>query len=109
MKKYTIGYYNERVEKDILALPCTLAMRYAHLTKLMVNYGSDLGVPHTKSLGKGLFELRLKGQEGIARVFYCTLINQNIIMLHSFIKKTERIPEKELKIARKRQLEVQND
>ncbi|MFN7095234.1 MAG: type II toxin-antitoxin system RelE/ParE family toxin, partial [Burkholderiales bacterium] len=52
---------------------------------------------HTKSIGNELFELRVKGAEGIARVFYCTVINKEIIMLHSFIKKTDKLPPKELK------------
>lgn len=63
-------------------------------------------MPHTKALHDGLFELRLKGHDGIARVFYCTAINKKIIMLHSFIKKTNKTPTKELKIARNRLLEV---
>ena len=74
----------------------------------MLEYGGNIGMPHTKSLSNGLFELRLKGQEGIARVFYCTLMNKQIVMLHSFIKKTDKIPSKELAIANKRKLEVQN-
>lgn len=96
------------MEKEVLNLPRTLAMRYVHVTKLMLEYGSNIGMPHTKSLSDGLFELRLKGQEGIARVFYCTLVDRQIVMLHSFIKKTDKIPSKELAMAHKRKLEVQN-
>jgi phage-related protein len=106
--KYVITYYSEQVEKEVLNLPRTLAMRYVHITKLMLEYGGNIGMPHTKSLGDGLFELRLKGQEGIARVFYCTLVDKEIVMLHSFIKKTDKIPGKELAMANKRKLEVQN-
>jgi phage-related protein len=50
--------------------------------------------------------LRIKGKEGIARVFYCTLIGQRIVMLHGFIKKSEKTPPKELKLARERLAEV---
>jgi phage-related protein len=107
-KKYIIGYYSEQIEEDILNLPRTIAMKYAHISKLMVDYGSNLGMPYTKAISDGLFEIRLKGQEGIARVFYCTSVNQKIVMLHSFIKKTDKIPKKELEIAKKRKLEVQN-
>jgi phage-related protein len=57
-------------------------------------------------LGGGLFELRLKAAEGIARVFYCTMIGRLIVMLHEFIKKSEKTPRKELNIARKRMKEV---
>ena len=40
--------------------------------KRMEVYGPDLGMPHTRAMGDGLFELRLKAAEGIARVFFCT-------------------------------------
>jgi phage-related protein len=75
----------------------------------MESFGGNLGMPHTKSIGNGLFEIRLKGQEGIARIFYCTVVNKNIVMLHGFIKKTDKIPSKELDIAVKRKKEVRND
>ncbi|MBS0155513.1 MAG: type II toxin-antitoxin system RelE/ParE family toxin [Nitrospira sp.] len=58
---------------DILALPDMLAARYIVLTRRMIVLGLNLGTSHTKALGHGLFELRLKGAEGIARVFFCTL------------------------------------
>jgi len=44
-------------------------------------------MPHTRFLADGLIELRIKGKEGIARVFYCTLVGKRIVMLSSFIKK----------------------
>lgn len=66
-------------------------------------------MPHSKALGNGLFELRLKGKEGIARVFYCTMVDKQIYMLHSFIKKTNKTPKKELDLAKKRMREVKNN
>jgi phage-related protein len=57
-------------------------------------------------MGGGLFELRPKGKEGIARVFYCTQVGKRIIVLHSFIKKAKETPKRELEMARKRQREV---
>ncbi|RDH84749.1 MAG: hypothetical protein DIZ80_04585 [endosymbiont of Galathealinum brachiosum] len=54
----------------------------------------------------GLFELRLKSKEGIGRVFYCTLVNKRIVMLHSFIKKTSKTPSNEFKVAIARMKEV---
>jgi phage-related protein len=65
---YTITYYSESVQEQILDLPDTLAARYVVLTRRMVAIGPNLGEPHTKAFGDGLFELRLKGAEGIARV-----------------------------------------
>lgn len=105
---YTITYYSEDVQEEILSLPDTLAARYIVLTRRMVALGPNLGEPHTKAFGEGLFELRLKGAEGIARVFFCTLIGRRIVMLHSFIKKSNKTPQRELDIARGRLNEVRH-
>ena len=105
---YTITYYNEAVESDILTLPKTLQARFLSLTDRMEIYGANLGEPHTKTFGDGLFELRLKGAEGIARVFYCTLVSRRIVMLHSFVKKSQKTSLKEKRIAETRMNEVKN-
>ncbi len=63
---------------------------------------------HSKAMGGGLFELRPKGPEGIGRVFYCTQVGQMIVVLHSFVKKTQRTPNNELDIATRRLKEVKN-
>jgi len=106
---YEIRYYSEAVQEKILDLPDTLAARYIVLTRRMMAIGPNLGEPHTKAMGEGLFELRLKGAEGIARVFFCTLIGRRIVMLHSFIKKTERTPKRELDVAHNRMREVKHE
>jgi phage-related protein len=105
---YTITYYSEEVEEQILALPDTLAARYVVLTSRMVAVGANLGPPHTDAMGDGLFELRLKGAEGIARVFFCTLIGRRIVMLHSFIKKSQKTPKREMDVAQTRMKEVKH-
>lgn len=74
----------------------------------MVVLGPNLGEPHTKAFGEGLFELRLKGAEGIARVFFCTLVGKRIVMLHSFIKKTDKTPPRERAVAEARMKEVKH-
>ena len=71
---WDIQYYDEKLQAAVLALPPGLLARYIHLTDRMVEYGPDLGMPHTRAMGAGLFELRLKSGEGIGRVFYCTLV-----------------------------------
>ena len=71
---WAIEYYNESLEKAILSLPDGLLARYLRLSDLMLEFGPNLGMPHTKAMHNGLFELRLKSKEGIARVFYCTVI-----------------------------------
>jgi len=66
---WNIEYANRDVEQFILELPSGLAAKYLRLTDLMHEFGSNLGMPHSCALTGGLFELRVKGQEGIARVF----------------------------------------
>ena len=106
---FEIRYYSEGVQEQILGLPDTLAARYIVLTRRMMAIGPNLGEPHTKAMGEGLFELRLKGAEGIARVFYCGLIGRRIVMLHSFVKKTDRTPKRELDVARNRIRKVRHE
>lgn len=105
---YRIEYYSAGVEEDILSLPDTLAARYVFLTRRMTAIGANLGPPHTDAFGDGLYELRLKGADGIARVFFCTLVGRRIVMLHSFIKKTQKTPPREIDIARKRMKEIKH-
>lgn len=106
--EYTIIYYSEAVQAEIVELPDTLAARYVVLTRRMVALGPNLGEPHTKACSDGLLELRLKGAEGIARVFFCTLIGKRIVMLHSFVKKSQRTPLRELTIAQIRMKEIKH-
>jgi phage-related protein len=89
---WSIEYYSKAVEQTILRLPPGLLARYLRLTDLMLEFGPALGMPHTRAMGGGLFELRVKGQEGIARVFYGTAVAQRIVMLHVFIKKSQKTP-----------------
>jgi phage-related protein len=107
--QYTIEFFSQSVEDGILDLPETLLARFFNLTDRMTTSGANLGEPHTKAMGDGLFELRLKGAEGIARVFYCTLIGKRIVMLHSFVKKTDKTPAKELTMAHKRMKECKDE
>ncbi|NCX50812.1 MAG: type II toxin-antitoxin system RelE/ParE family toxin [Burkholderiaceae bacterium] len=103
--RYFIVYYSQEVQEEIMNLPVTLQARFIGLTDRMMEHGPNLGLPHTDAFGGGLFELRLKGAEGIARVFFCLIVKQQIVMLHSFIKKTQKTPDKELKLAKQRMKE----
>lgn len=89
------------------AWPAGIRAGFLGITELMEAHGPDIGMPHTKAMGAGLFEVRAKGREGIGRAFYCTLVGERIVILHAIIKKTARTPARELVKARARQKEVQ--
>lgn len=105
---WTVTYYNERVKRDVFAMPVGILADYLRLLDLMRDFGADLRMPHSRAMGDGLFELRPRGREGIGRVFYCTSVGQRIVVLHSFIKKTQETPQNELRTARTRLKEVRN-
>jgi len=73
---------------------------------MIEEFGPNLGKPHTAPIGQGLFEVRAKGKEGIGSSLFCTLNKQEIVVLHSFVKKTQRTPKRELDKARKRMKEL---
>jgi phage-related protein len=103
---WTIAYYDAHVRRDIFELPPGVLSGYRRLADILKIHGADLRMPHSRAMGDGLFELRPRGGEGIGRVFYCTMVGRKIVMLHAFVKKTQRTPEKELRIARARMKEV---
>jgi phage-related protein len=106
---WQITFYHAKLQEEILVLPAGIVARFLRYAEKMEVYGPDLGMPHTRAMGKGLFELRLKAAEGIARVFYCTCAGHKIVMLHQLIKKSNRTPTKELEIARKRMKEIKEN
>jgi phage-related protein len=105
---WRVTFFSRRIEEDILSLPAGLVARFVRYAEKMETFGPDLGMPHTRAMGGGLFELRLKAAEGIARVFYCTVIDRRIVFVHQFVKKSDKTPRKELEIAQQRMKEVKD-
>ena len=97
------------VESAVLELPDKLQAKMLRLFDLVEEHGAHLGEPHTKALSYGLFELRAKALEGIARSIFYYISGKKIMVLHVFIKKTQKTPKKELEIAVKRMQEVKNE
>jgi phage-related protein len=105
---FEIEYFHERVLRDIESWPVDILADYARLVELLIEHGPQLRLPHSRALGDGLFELRPRGRSGIGRACYCFLVGKRVIVLHAFIKKTQEMPDQELKLARKRMKEVLN-
>ncbi len=68
---------------------------------LLEEFGSALREPYSKSVGNGLFELRVKFSSDITRIFYFFFDGRRIILTNGFIKKTANTPPSELALARK--------
>jgi phage-related protein len=105
---WSVSFFNLRVQQEIETWPVGVYADFLRLIELLQDHGVDLLMPHWRALGKGLFELRCKGSEGIGLAFYCTLVGKEIVILHSFIKKTQETPPADLAVAHKRLKEVKN-
>jgi phage-related protein len=105
---FEIEYFHERVLAEIQSWPVDVLADYARLVELLADHGPDLRLPHSRSLGEGLFELRPRGRSGIGRAFYCFVIDRRVVVVHAFIKKSRQTPDKELKLARRRFKEIFN-
>ncbi|MBE2199352.1 MAG: type II toxin-antitoxin system RelE/ParE family toxin [Anaerolinea sp.] len=106
---WEILYYNDDVQEALNDWPVGIRAFYARVTKRMIIFGPNLGMPFTRSMGKGLFEIRARGKEGIGRAFFCTIVDQRIVILHAFIKKSQKTPKKELDIAYRRMNDVKTN
>lgn len=105
---FAVEYFHRRVLAEIESWPVDITADYARIVELLMEYGPQLRMPHSKAFGSGLFELRPKGRSGIGRAFYCFLIGSRVVILHAFVKKSQQTPDREIKRARKRMKEIQN-
>ena len=67
---WKITFYSERVEEETLRFPSGVLAHLLHILDLVEEFGPNLGKPHTAPIGKGLFEIRAKGNEGIGRSLF---------------------------------------
>lgn len=108
-KSWTIEFFDEKVEAETLALPPKILSKMLRIFELIKVSGAQLGEPYTKPLRDGLFEVRAKAKEGIGRSIYCYQKGQVIIVLHSFVKKEQSTPRRDLEIAKTRKMEIDNE
>ena len=95
-----IEIFNDSVEKFIRSLEKDTIARVIHTIELLEKFGNKLGLPHSKMVSRGIFELRIHSSQNV-RIFYAFSKNK-VILLHGFIKKTSKIPKKEINIATRR-------
>ena len=100
---WSIKPLDETVEKELLALPADMQARFLHISELLCRFGpQNVGMPHVRPLGKKLWEIRLGGKSGIGRVIYTASSSRRLILLHAFVKKTNKTPRRSYNLARER-------
>ena len=103
---YEIKFFNDAVYKETMNLPPSILAQLLRILDMAEIYGANLGRPHSAPLGNGLFEFRAKGSEGIARSIFVNMVGKKIVILHTVIKKSSKIPQKDLDLAIKRAKEL---
>ena len=106
---YQILFFTTSVQALIEKWPVGIYACFVRIAEQMMVSGPNLGMPYTKAMGDGLFEIRARGPEGIGRAFFCCMKGKRIVILHGFVKKTQATPIKELRLAKQRMKEVLND
>jgi phage-related protein len=105
---WTVLFLDGRVEAEMQDQPIDIRARFDRLTQLIIEHGPRLLPPkYVKHIDGQLWELRLKGKDGIARAFYVTAQGQRLVIVRVFTKKSQKTPSREIKLAQQRAAEVQ--
>ena len=105
---WTVETLNETVDSEVEGLPEDMRARLVRIAKLIEEKGLErVGEPHVKHLEGRLWEMRLKGRSGISRALCVTAVGKRVVIVRVFVKKTEKTPQRESKLALSRAKSVQ--
>ena len=94
---------------ELMRMPTDIQARFVHISELLQEFGpQSVGLPHVRFLQDKLWEMRMKGRDGIARAIYVAQTGKQLLVLHVFIKKTEKTPRRALNTATERLRRINN-
>ena len=100
---------SEAAEREIRDLPPDLQGRFLHISEMLEELGPQrVGMPHVRSLGQKLWEMRMSGRDGIARAIYFVATGRRLVVVRVFVKKSRKTPQREIELASQRMKGVQN-
>lgn len=107
MTKFEVVLYERAngecpVEEFITSLDMKMQAKMIGLLELLEEKGNQLREPYSKSIDDGIFELRCKVGNNIARILYFFYYEGKIILTNGFVKKTQKTPTEEIKLAKER-------
>ena len=104
---WTIEFLDEIAFAELEAMPADIKARFVRIVELIEGHGLErVGEPHVKHLEAKLWEMRMKGRDGIARSLYVTATGRRVVVLRTFAKKTQKTPRREIALALERAKEV---
>jgi len=110
MKPWSVEQLDVNVDEELDALPADMRARYSWISKFITDHGlPNVGKPHVEHIQDKLWEMRLKGKAGIARALYVTAQERRVVVVRAFVKKTQKTPKSEIKLALERAKKVKDD
>ena len=104
---WRVEFLDERVAADMTALAVDIRASFARIVRLIERHGLErVREPYVKHLEGALWEMRMKGKDGIARAAYVTATGRRVVVVHVFGKKTRKTPRREIETALRRAKEV---
>lgn len=105
--KWTVEFLDERVAADLSAMPADIRAVFRRIVELIGGCGLEqVREPYVKHLEGPIWEMRMKGKDGIARAAYITAKGRRVIVVHVFLKKTQKTPRRDIETALRRAKEV---
>lgn len=107
MNKWTVETLDTTVDEELDAMPADIRAGFVRASHLIEEFGPfRVGMPHIRSLDDKLWEIRVSGRDGIARGIFVLVTDKRVIIVHAFIKKTQKTPVRALRLARTRAKEA---
>lgn len=104
---WTVETLSAAVDQELAALPADMRARFMRIAGLIEAMGLDrVGAPHVKHLSGPIWEMRMHGKDGISRALYVTAGDKRLVVLRAFMKKSMKIPRREIQLALRRAKEV---
>lgn len=104
---WTVEILNETVTAELVALPDDVQARFQWIVHLIEVRGLEqVHRPYIGHLDGPIWEIRMKGRDGIARALYVTAKGQRVVVVRVFVKKTQKTPPAEIRLAKKRAGEI---
>lgn len=104
---WTVETLNVTVDKELEALPADMRARFVRISEMIAAVGLErVGAPHIKHLTGPIWEMRMKGKDGISRALYVTVRDKRVVVVRVFVKKTQKTPRREIDLALQRAKEV---
>lgn len=106
MSQYKVIFYETENGKQpakefLLSLDTKMRAKMMRIIDMAAQNGPDLREPYSKPLEDGIFELRAKVGSDISRTLYFFYTGKQIVLTNGFVKKTQKTPENEKKLAKK--------